>query len=133
MSNTSLKYFMSICLTLLSINILLFTTTVQYLESQDSVTTGLQQNSPQKRAFSTSLKSSLKYFSENNELDDEVEEQDENDKLLHLQIKEYFRNYIVSIPLGNLLNIPQNGFLGNYFSHFTSLDSLFIPFRVFRL
>lgn len=136
MSKTSLKYFMSMCLMLLSVNILLFTATTSYLDSQQLGNNSFQQNSPQKRTFSTSHNSSLKYFSENNELDDdEVEEQeDELKQLSDLQIKEYFRNFLVSLPIGNLLSKPQNGFLGNFFSHyFTSLDSLCISYRVFRL
>lgn len=130
MSKTKFKYLIPLIALALCVNFLLFTTGSIYL-NKSSLSTNQSQNGPQKRSFSSAHNFQIKLKSENEEKDLEIEEEIEDEQnTKHNGSSSYFNLFQKTISLKDLVSIETNF---SKPSHYTSLNALYIVFRVFRL
>lgn len=130
MNKSKFKYLLSLFTLSLCVNFLLFTTGSIYL-NQSTLTYNQTQNGPQKRSFNSGHNFQIKLQSENDEKNVEVEEEIEEEKSLTFNFsKNYFNIFNKTVAFEGYIS-NRNKTSRPYY--FTSLNALYIVFRVFRL
>lgn len=138
MRKENFKYLLSLCITLLCINFLFYTAGANYIIRDLISINNSTQNGPQKRFFNSNHNLIVKFQSESNDQDGENEgedsEQSENE-IFQVESFNFYSHFLASYSFLNNLKTLNDDVLPSrsHINYYSSLDALYIAFRVFRL
>lgn len=136
MKQTKLKYLVSLCVTLLCANFLLFAAGNSYFNLNTLTLDGqIQQNGPQKRSYTSAQNLIVKIQTDTDE-DNDLEDEDTEEEASQENVcssKKHFLSFLQLIPLKGLCKKNSASTLYKSTKSFTLFNALYIVFSVYRL